>query len=337
MPAKGAHNPANPPDAVLHGLRLACSLYEPKTDSPDKLARNCPGTPRGRGQQQQVRQMANNCLARSLGWIVCVLLAVSGCRPDAAGDMNCPPEDTNHSDEVRFLLRMTPVDPDFEERRQQALARLEGGVVHSEPILLFARVLRPVGYDPVNIGLIVVDQDRDLLGIGIREFVRDENGRSVVRLEERYPVFAHREWRYVMDVVQVPFSVRDADQRKNECCWKDYVQKAIDRISPVRWEHYRDTLPTVWVSLPKPGDLDVEVYVYDQAGHESDPVVLFDGSVGIGPPAWRKSAGNRSCFTERHYGAVSQNRWLGGVEEEQPLCACRSHRVCVIPATDSRL
>ena len=40
--------------------------------------------------------------------------------------------------------------------------------------------------------------------------------------------------------------------------------------------YWVETLPEVWLSLPDPNKVEVDIYLYDKAGHKSNSVKLID-------------------------------------------------------------
>lgn len=213
------------------------------------------------------------------GWAICTILAVMGCGRHEPTDVSVPAAEDEHTDEVRYLTNMKPANRRIDELRRQALKNITNEVVDAEPILLKGVLVRAVGATEIHVGLIVVDEDHDLLGVGFREIVHGEDGHDEIRLEEEYPVFSHVEWRASSqsETVRVPVRLRDSDQRKDMQAWDDYTDSPADRIPISRLSSQRDTMPVMWVSLPESYRLDVEVYVYDRKGHKSEP--LFLGSV----------------------------------------------------------
>lgn len=222
--------------------------------------------------------MNRSFLAFSFGLTICAVLAMLGCEQDEPSNIG-PSSVAEEHDDVRFLSNMVTDDnPQIEERRQQALKNITNDVVDPCPVLVFAILTRPVGATRIHIGLLAVDEDRDLLGIGLREVIH-EDGREIVLLEEKYPAFAHLQWRtsHNLDLIRVPVRWREDGQKKDSQAWDDYVQRDMPAIPLSRWEYYRDTLPIVWLSPPQDNRVDVQVYVYDRAGHESEPVSLIYG------------------------------------------------------------
>jgi len=118
------------------------------------------------------------------------------------------------------------------------------------------------------------DEDRDIVGLGIREEYNDANGLKTL-LTEEYPAFVHRMSSELLLSRPCPVKIRDGDQRKDAQCWDEYVNgEGIDVSRLQSKKHWIETLPPVWTSIPEPNRVDVYVYVYDKAGHKSDPLKL---------------------------------------------------------------
>jgi len=162
---------------------------------------------------------------------------------------------------------------EVEEHCELALSRLRNRVLDPEPILvmpLLGRVTPSGRY----LLLETFDEDRDIVGLGIREEYNDANGLQTL-LTEEYPAFVHRMSSELLLSRPCPVKIRDGDQRKNEQRWDEYVKgEGIDVNSPRAIERWTETLPPVWISIPDPNRVDVYVYVYDKAGHKSDLVKL---------------------------------------------------------------
>jgi len=76
----------------------------------------------------------------------------------------------------------------------------------------------------------------------------------------------------------VPVDIRDADQQADKERWHSYMKgEGIDVNIPMSREYWEETLPSVLVSVPKPNTIEVNVYLYDRAGHKSEPVKLLSG------------------------------------------------------------
>ncbi|MHC4540107.1 MAG: hypothetical protein ACYS74_10055 [Planctomycetota bacterium] len=162
--------------------------------------------------------------------------------------------------------------PGVRERAKLALSRWQDQDINPEPILFWAGLARP---GPV-IALNFFDEDMDVIGFAIEEHYVDANGTRQALVEE-YPAFVHFQWPDVGILKIVPMQVRDSGQRADKERWNSYVKaEGIDPNAPMSREYWTATLPPVWVSIPEPNILDVDVYVYDRAGHRSESVELLN-------------------------------------------------------------
>jgi hypothetical protein len=161
--------------------------------------------------------------------------------------------------------------PGVKERARLALSRWQDQAINPEPILFWADLSRPVTALAINF----FDEDMDVIGFGIEEHHIDPNGTKQV-LTEEYPAFVHFQWPDVGILKIVPIHVRDAGQQADTKKWDDYAKGVgIDMNLEMSREYWKETLPPVWVSIPEPNVTDVCVYVYDRAGHKSEPVELM--------------------------------------------------------------
>ena len=163
----------------------------------------------------------------------------------------------------------------YHERAEVALAKWQNKVVDPEPILIYALLERPSGLEQVFLRFMTFDEDLDLAGFGINEHHTCADG-STKEFMEQYPVFVNRPgFFYGADIHIIPIHIRDADQHKPEQKWQEYLDgEGIDLNRMKSGEYWRNTLPEIWISIPEPNDVEVEVYIYDRAGHKSQPVKL---------------------------------------------------------------
>ena len=165
------------------------------------------------------------------------------------------------------------------ERTDLALSKWRNHKVDPEPILIFALLSSPAGVSQVDLAFGAYDEDKDIVGIGVKEDYTDANGSKTSRLDE-YPAMAHRRQDTVVVLCRLPVQIRNAGQGMERQRWQDYANgegMAAD-AAPLAGDMTasRRTLPPVWVSLPEPNRVDVYVYAYDRAGHKSDPVRLVN-------------------------------------------------------------
>jgi len=86
-----------------------------------------------------------------------------------------------------------------------------------------------------------------------------------IKIEERYPIFPTG----IGHPQLLKFRKREhLSQRKDKGAWKRYRRK------DVRLAYLRGEFPTIWISLPEQGKIDVKISIYDSAGNISEPVEL---------------------------------------------------------------
>lgn len=169
---------------------------------------------------------------------------------------------------------------DVKNNVKMALSQIKNNKKDHKPVLIYA-ILMLGGKDNTRpLELLIYDEDADILGIGINENNINSNGIQT-NLNEEYSVFTYRNFPQGTIFPLVPVHIRNSFQIKSEQKWKNYTAgKAIemdkfrDKSNLWDYEYYKNTLPEVWVSLPKSKKTEVEVYVYDKAGNKSNSVKL---------------------------------------------------------------
>jgi hypothetical protein len=113
--------------------------------------------------------------------------------------------------------------------------------------------------------LAMSDEDEDVLGIVISERYTGSGREAGDSLEEQYTLYTGNAPLGVLYEI-IPVTIRSGRERKDNVLWRDYVQAAtLDR----------DKLPPIWVSIPS-DDVQVQVSIFDAAGHSSAPVDLYN-------------------------------------------------------------
>jgi len=169
-------------------------------------------------------------------------------------------------------------DIEIHKNVQRAISCWENRIIDPEPILVFAFLIRggDLESSPLYFNILTYYEGSDVVGIGIIEkYLVD--GKIQDTLTEEYPVFNHRNLFKDAYGLAVPVKKRDDGQRKSEQQWQEYIQgKGINDLARViqSAQNWKATLPDVWFSVPEPNKLEVEVYLYDIAGHKSQPVNL---------------------------------------------------------------
>ena len=132
--------------------------------------------------------------------------------------------------------------------------------------------------------LLQYDEEKDIVGIGIREESYGTDREKDVLVEE-YPVFTYYSSTQILQYRSVPIQFRRSGERKNDQQWQDFLEgKGFDKSLSSAAERFWKTLPPVYVSVPEPSKVDVLVYVYDKGGHKSNPVSLYHKQ-GVPRPA----------------------------------------------------
>jgi len=185
---------------------------------------------------------------------------------------------------LRLRADSEHVSPQERELAQRAIRRWDNGVVDPEPILVEASLQRGkldeytgrMTYGlmgkvssraPAALNLVVVDEDRDLLGVRIKERYVLPNGVES-SFEETYPAYIDgvQKTMYTGATV-IPVHLRTGNRVKDEEQWRAYVDQA---------EHPTDSkkmpTPRIWITAPDPNAVEVSVSIYDQQGHESEAI-----------------------------------------------------------------
>lgn len=195
----------------------------------------------------------------------------------AAVLLGCRPQDSTSDAVVEELRRIRPEtkDPDARKRVATALSMRQNEVGDREPVLIVAGIVADKkGGGKTYLRMVVYDEDADVVGIGVREESNAVDGQEISFAEE-YPVFAYDRFSGPLGYTLTPVDLRDSDQRKDEGLWRAYVEEEPNKTS-VREPADSPKPPSVYVSIPEPNDLTVWIYVYDQAGHQSEPVRLLN-------------------------------------------------------------
>jgi hypothetical protein len=161
-------------------------------------------------------------------------------------------------------------DPNVSERTKrlakEVLLNRENSTIEAEPVLISAHLVISAGKYRNLLAIGVSDEDGDLVGVSIRE-QRPRSLESPLVVEEEYPLFVGVPSKAANTYV-FPVRIRQGNERKDESNWQTYVDGGGG--SP---EH----MPPVWVSVPELGKIDIEVWLYDAAGHKTErlsPCVL---------------------------------------------------------------
>gem|GEM_PF-939611 len=203
-------------------------------------------------------------------WAVALCaIAFAGCKYATRGDSGA---DTV-ADELR-RIDLTMKYPEAKERIAAALSLRQNNVLDREPVLIVAGLVTDMreGEDPF-LRMAVYDEDRDVLGVGMREERTADSGHETCFVEE-CPVFAHDRLSGVLNYLLVPVQARDSDQRKDTERWEAYVLHSESYEDLPRKSAGESKTPAMYISIPEPNDVAVWAYIYDRSGNTSDPVRL---------------------------------------------------------------
>jgi len=161
----------------------------------------------------------------------------------------------------------------FPERTKKLARRVlddwDNGLLDPEPILVHAGYAEypDRGY---RLFLTMSDEDFDVAGFVVRESHRESQS-DVIVIQEQYPVFPDS---IIGDFQAIVFRERiHLSQIKDEQAWSNYIGAGAEREIIYRRRAY----PVVWISLPNPPTVEVDIWIYDSAGNKSQPVPLEYG------------------------------------------------------------
>jgi len=217
-------------------------------------------------------------------------MALGACRVICPGEK--PAEHPSYIRVAEAFAQNPAVPASRRQRAENALQKLKNGVTDAEPMLIHA-TLDDIGPQDSTgfLELYVIDEQRDLLGITVKERHADANG-IVTVVEEDYPVFVRHEVMPTSKLTRLVVHFRTNHQRKDEVCWREYTRR-ISAASfgdcqngggrGVVWPS--DGVPAIWMSIPG-SKISVSVSVYDRSGNTSSAVpvewiswleLLYDG------------------------------------------------------------
>ena len=132
----------------------------------------------------------------------------------------CKREPKLRDSNIRIFERWAslPWAADANENLTDAINTYKNKAMDPAPILVYAAVGKPIGFEEINIYLFVLDEDEDLLGFTVEEELRDPNG-TTITLEENYPIFAHCPAVGVVNMYGFRISARSDKDRKDEKLW----------------------------------------------------------------------------------------------------------------------
>jgi hypothetical protein len=153
----------------------------------------------------------------------------------------------------------------------RAISENENHKVNSVPIIIWAFLLGPHGGKPNHLDVFYYDEEKDALGIGIKEKILDSDGKENILIEE-YPVLIFRGSPTMTPGISMPIQIRNSGQRKSDRDWNNYMKsEGIEKKYLAEWQK---SLPDVWISIPEPNKVEVEMYIYDQDGNKSNATIV---------------------------------------------------------------
>jgi len=184
------------------------------------------------------------------------------------------------SDRVVYVIRKAMKNQswpeDVHQRAASAISHWENGVRDSRPIVILACLTQAVDSEETDFAILVFDEDKDIIGIGVKE-THILPSRATEVIDETYPIAIHAPYDFdaIVDLYILPFEVRTGNQHKDEYLWQTYVDRKAETFAGLdaKWKH---VVPPAWISIPEPNKVDVWVYAYDKAGNKSEPVKLLD-------------------------------------------------------------
>jgi hypothetical protein len=226
--------------------------------------------------------MAIRSMIVTIAYLVSSIFLAAGCE---RRDSDARVTQEGSSDSVgQFLMRSVQQAPDgsvWKKYAALALEKWQNGVLDPEPILLGAQLSKSSKDQRPYLAVLTYDEDEDLAGIGVEEQRSDANDLTTEAVVEEYPIVAHLNQPDVTRFLRVPVHIRDSGQRKDPNAWDQYVAHPLDyRTGTERIERWRQDLPPIWISAPKPHTVNVRIYIYDRAGHRSDAVEVLDRLAG---------------------------------------------------------
>lgn len=150
---------------------------------------------------------------------------------------------------------------DAEYRGKVAIEQWRNDEIDPVPVLIFA-VIKKISDDRNLLTMYFSDEDADVLGFGLREVFRTDEGHEE-SIEEICPVFEHLSppsvWSCFFEVEPRVGRQKNAESRN------EYVR-----------DPNAEQRPYIVASVPEPGETDVWIWLYDRAGNQSEPVKVLN-------------------------------------------------------------
>ena len=216
-----------------------------------------------------------------------IFITLGGCKKEKVDFQEMV--DRSLHDALASLAKKTTLPSDIISRAKTALAKLENGILDTEPILLLA-VISLV--DPNNqpiLDFIFFDENKDLRGLRIKESHINSSG-SITTLKEDYPVFVNELDTFATSSAFFPIHFRDKNQCKDKQLWLEYVNRNLDELIRLNIDERKQDIsnrrlknvkfektPPIYISIPDPNRVQVEISIYDREGNESESIELRTG------------------------------------------------------------
>jgi len=153
---------------------------------------------------------------------------------------------------------------DVKARLEKARLQWQNGEIDPEPVIFYAMFISPRP-GPYALWVSIFDEDKDMVGLGIRQERIGQNGQRIVR-QEQYPVYVHIApfFDELLRESVVPVRIRDAGQAMDAQQWANYMRaeaaeagEGVFSKTAYLSSHWEETLPPVWISFPDPNAVDV--------------------------------------------------------------------------------
>ena len=235
----------------------------------------------------RIRSITRSTWKLSLPFTAIIFITLGGCKKEKV-DLQKMADQTLH-DALASLAKKTDLPSDIINRAKTALTKMENGSLDKEPILLMAVIYCGEPNNQPNVDITYFDENNDLRGLHIKERYIDPN-RSITTLEEDYPVFVNTLYTPTTMSTNFPIHFRNKNQHKDEYLWLEYVNRNLDELIRLNIEERKNDVsrnrvknlkfektPPIYISIPDPNRVEVEISVYDREGNESDRIELRKG------------------------------------------------------------
>lgn len=196
----------------------------------------------------------------ALGVLIAFIL---GCPKD---NLEEKPGEFTCKDSIRFcktILRNPRLPKRSKSLAESALRKWKNDKLDPDPILIRAVLVRPERKRDYILVLQSCDEDHNTLGVVITEVNKKKNGHTV-NIKEDYPVYINEPFTHnILKLVTV--KIRKNEELKDEEQWQNYLDVGVQN---------KDPIPDVWISVPNPSKIEIEIQIYDREGRKSAPVIL---------------------------------------------------------------